>query len=122
MVALFSGSNNKVGCGFGIFFVYLYTTFYASSLDVTSYVYCAEIFPTYMRTTGMGVSIIGFFGAALGKSWSQYFPSFRPLILDNSLWTSRSNSIRDHWLALLSGLHHSPSSWSTNHLEVLPRD
>lgn len=65
MVALFAGTSNSVGCGFGIFFVYLYTTFYAFCLDVTSYIYCAEIFPTYMRTTGMAVAIISYYAAAL---------------------------------------------------------
>ncbi|KAL2704463.1 hypothetical protein AAEP93_005534 [Penicillium crustosum] len=65
MVAQYAGTGNRVGCGFGVLFVYLYTTFYGFCLDVTSYVYCAEIFPTYMRTTGMAVSIISYFAPAL---------------------------------------------------------
>ncbi|EXJ66148.1 uncharacterized protein A1O5_10764 [Cladophialophora psammophila CBS 110553] len=65
MVARYAGTSNRVGCGFGVFFVYLYTTFYGFCLDSTSYVYCSEIFPAYMRTTGMAVSIIGYFAPAL---------------------------------------------------------
>ncbi|KAF9889092.1 hypothetical protein FE257_008069 [Aspergillus nanangensis] len=65
MVARYAGTSNRIGCGFGVLFVYLYTTFYAFCLDVTSYVYCAEIFPTYMRPTGMAISIISYFAPAL---------------------------------------------------------
>lgn len=67
MVARYSGTTNRVGCGFGVFFVYLYTTFYGFCLDVTCYVYCAEIFPTYMRPTGMAISIVSYFAPALRK-------------------------------------------------------
>lgn len=66
MVARYAGTGNRVGCGFGIFFVFLFTTCYAGCLDVTSYVYCSEIFPTNMRTTGMGVAIVAYFAPALG--------------------------------------------------------
>ncbi|KAL2832188.1 putative sugar transporter [Aspergillus pseudoustus] len=65
MVARYAGTANRVGCGFGVLFVYLYTTFYGFCLDVTCYVYCAEIFPTYMRPAGMAVSIISYFAPAL---------------------------------------------------------
>jgi MFS family permease len=68
MVALYSGTENRVGRGFGIFFVYLYTTCYAFCLDATSYVYCAEIFPAHMRTTGMAICIVAYFAPALRKS------------------------------------------------------
>lgn len=57
MVAEYSGTTNRVGNGFGVFFLFLFVTFFATFLDVTEYVYCAEIFPTHVRTFGMGMSI-----------------------------------------------------------------
>jgi MFS family permease len=57
MIAEFSGTPDRVGNGFGVFFLFLFVTFYGACLDATSYVYCAEIFPTHHRATGMGVSI-----------------------------------------------------------------
>lgn len=68
MVARYAGTTNKVGCGFGVFFVYLYATFYAFTLDSTSYVYCAEIFPAFIRATGMAVCIVAYFVPAL-RTW-----------------------------------------------------
>lgn len=65
MVAEFSGTANKVGNGFGVFFLFLFVTFYGSSLDATSYVYCAEIFPTHIRASGMGISIFSQFSTTL---------------------------------------------------------
>jgi hypothetical protein len=67
MVALYASSTNRVGCGFGIFFLYLYTTFFGGCLDVTGYVYWTEIFPTYARAAGVSISIVSFFATGLGK-------------------------------------------------------
>jgi hypothetical protein len=39
MVARFGGTSNKVGNGFGVLFLYLFVTFYASCIDAVSYVY-----------------------------------------------------------------------------------
>jgi len=61
MVAEFSGTSNKIGNGFGVFFLYLFVTFYGGSMDASSYVYCAEIFPTSIRAQGVGVSVSGLF-------------------------------------------------------------
>ncbi|KAJ5874235.1 uncharacterized protein N7529_002665 [Penicillium soppii] len=57
MVAEFSGTHNKIGNGFGVFFLFLFVTFYGGCLDATTYVYSAEIFPTHARGLGMGLSI-----------------------------------------------------------------
>lgn len=65
MVAQFSGTSNRVGNGFGVFFLFLFVTFYGSSLDATSYVYTAEIFPTHIRAQGMGISIFSQFSSTL---------------------------------------------------------
>lgn len=61
MVAEFSGTSNKIGNGFGVFFLYLFVAFYGGSMDASSYVYCAEIFPTSIRAQGVGVSVSGLF-------------------------------------------------------------
>uniref|UniRef100_A0A0B7KSN6 Major facilitator superfamily (MFS) profile domain-containing protein n=1 Tax=Bionectria ochroleuca TaxID=29856 RepID=A0A0B7KSN6_BIOOC len=61
MVAEFVGTNNKVGNGFGVFFLYLFVFFYGGSMDASSYVYCAEIFPTSIRAQGVGFSVAGLF-------------------------------------------------------------
>jgi MFS family permease len=57
MVAKFSGTDNKIGNAFGVVFLFLYVGIYASCLDATIYVYSAEIFPTHIRATGMGLCI-----------------------------------------------------------------
>ncbi|KAH7013003.1 general substrate transporter [Ilyonectria destructans] len=61
MVAEFVGTNNKVGNGLGVFFLYLFVFFYGGSMDASSYVYCAEIFPTSIRAHGVGLSVSGLF-------------------------------------------------------------
>ncbi|KAF9698416.1 hypothetical protein EKO04_003944 [Ascochyta lentis] len=61
MVAQYGGTTNKVGNGFGVFFLYLFVTFYGGSMDASSYVYCAEIFPTPIRAQGVGFSVMGLF-------------------------------------------------------------
>ncbi|KAL2858501.1 putative sugar transporter [Aspergillus pseudoustus] len=65
MVAEYSGSNNKAGNAMGILFLFLHLTFYATFVDVTSYVYCSEIFPTNQRAQGVAASIVGLFMATL---------------------------------------------------------
>ncbi|KAL3420023.1 hypothetical protein PVAG01_08522 [Phlyctema vagabunda] len=57
MVACFSGTSSKVGNGFGVLFLFTYVGTYALFLDASIYVYCAEIFPTHVRASGMGLSI-----------------------------------------------------------------
>ncbi|KAL7754948.1 hypothetical protein ACKLNR_014705 [Fusarium oxysporum f. sp. zingiberi] len=61
MVAEFVGTTNKVGNGFGVFFLYLFVFFYGGTMDASSYVYCAEIFPTSIRAQGVGFSVAGLF-------------------------------------------------------------
>ncbi|KAJ5507275.1 general substrate transporter [Penicillium freii] len=61
MVAEFSGTSNKIGNGFGVFFLYLFVTFFGGSMDASSYVYYAGIFPTSIRAQGVGVSVSGLF-------------------------------------------------------------
>ncbi|KAJ5659234.1 hypothetical protein N7507_005685 [Penicillium longicatenatum] len=65
MTAQYSGTTNKVGNGFGIFFIYLYLAFQGTFCDTTMYLYVSEIFPTEIRPIGMGFSLFGQFAATL---------------------------------------------------------
>lgn len=65
MVAEYASTANKVGNGFGVFFIYLFVTFYGGCMDVSTYVYCSEIFPTRLRAQGVGFSVSGLFLTAL---------------------------------------------------------
>lgn len=67
MVARYGGTDNKVGNGFGVFFLFLFVTFYGSCVDAISYVYCSEIFPTNMRAKGMALAVMGLFAMTLSK-------------------------------------------------------
>ena len=49
----------------GVFFLFLFVTFYGSTMDATSYVYCSELFPTPLRAQGTGFSVAGLFTATL---------------------------------------------------------
>ncbi|EPE08408.1 general substrate transporter [Ophiostoma piceae UAMH 11346] len=59
MVATYGGTSNKIGNGFGVFFLFAFVTFYGSCVDAVSYIYCAELFPTSLRAQGVGFSILG---------------------------------------------------------------
>ncbi|OAG40005.1 hypothetical protein AYO21_05686 [Fonsecaea monophora] len=63
LVAHYGGpsNTNKAGSGAAVAFIFLFVTCYGLGVDVTSYVYCAEIFPTHMRTRGVGFSVSGLF-------------------------------------------------------------
>jgi MFS family permease len=74
LVATYAGTTNKVGNAFAVLTLFLWLTFYASCIDACSYVYCAEIFPTHMRTQGVAASIFGLFAMTLGESFF-HFPS-----------------------------------------------
>ncbi|OQV02334.1 hypothetical protein CLAIMM_07550 [Cladophialophora immunda] len=63
LIAHYGGptNTNKAGSGAAVAFIFLFVTCYGLGVDVTSYVYCAEIFPTHMRTRGVGFSVSGLF-------------------------------------------------------------
>lgn len=65
MTAIFveTNSNNRVGLGFGVFFIFLFVAFYSSCLDATMYLVPSEIFPMVIRSFGMSFSIMGQFVA-----------------------------------------------------------
>lgn len=69
MTAIFvenpANSNNRVGLGFGVFFIFAYVAFYSSCLDATMYLIPSEIFPMVIRGFGMSWSIMGQFIATV---------------------------------------------------------
>lgn len=65
MVAKFAGTTNKSGNALGVFFTFCFISFYGGGIDVVSYVYCSEIFPTHIRSQGMAWSIVGTFLSTL---------------------------------------------------------
>ena len=56
---------NRVGLGFGVFFIFFYVVFYSSCLDATMYLVPSEIFPMVIRSFGMSFSIMGQFIATV---------------------------------------------------------
>jgi MFS family permease len=61
-----TGSSNRVGLGFGVFFIFLYVFFYSSCMDNQQYVICSEVFPMETRGLGVALSLFGqFAGTAL---------------------------------------------------------
>lgn len=44
-----------------VFFLFLHLAFFALSVDATSYIYSAEIFPNPLRARGLSISISGLF-------------------------------------------------------------
>ena len=65
LVADFAGSTNKVGQGFAVFLLFAFVTFYGSCVDVVSWIYCSEIFPTHARARGFSLSVAGFLASAI---------------------------------------------------------
>lgn len=61
-----TGSSNKTGLGFGVFFIFLYVVFYATMIDAQQYVIVSETYPMEFRSIGVAVSLAcQFAGAAL---------------------------------------------------------
>jgi MFS family permease len=65
LVAEFAGTDNKVGQGFAVFFLFAFVTCYGSCVDVVSWIYCSEIFPTHARARGFSLSVAGFLATAI---------------------------------------------------------
>lgn len=65
LVAEFATTSNKIGQGFAVFFLFAFVTFYGSCVDVVSWVYCSEIFPTHARARGFSLSVAGFLATAI---------------------------------------------------------
>ncbi|KAF5244796.1 hypothetical protein FANTH_7620 [Fusarium anthophilum] len=53
--------NNHTINAAGVFFLFVFVTFYATCIYAISYIYCTEIFPTSIRAKGVSYSVIGLF-------------------------------------------------------------
>ncbi|KAK8027820.1 major facilitator superfamily protein [Apiospora marii] len=65
MIARFAGTDNRAGNAMGVFFIFLYLAFQGTFCDTTMYIYISEIFPTEIRSIGMGFSLFGQFAATI---------------------------------------------------------
>lgn len=59
------GSGNKAGLGACVAVLYLYFIFFCGCIDVTQFVWVAEIFPTAIRSRGVGIGFFGYFVGAI---------------------------------------------------------
>ena len=57
MVASFTGTDNKVGLGFGVFAFYAFVAVYGLGIDVCGVVWYSEIFPNHIRAKGICMAI-----------------------------------------------------------------
>lgn len=61
-----TNSTNRVGLGFGVFFIFFYVAFYASCMDNQQYVMVTESFAMESRSLGVALSLFAqFAGTAL---------------------------------------------------------
>ncbi|OAP57496.1 hypothetical protein AYL99_08234 [Fonsecaea erecta] len=60
-VSIFQRTGSRAIASLAVFFLFLHIALYSVSLDATSYIYSAEIFPTPLRARGVGISITGLF-------------------------------------------------------------
>lgn len=59
-----TNSNNRIGLGFGVFFIFLYVVFFASCMDAQQYVIASETFPMEFRSIGVAISLAAQYCAA----------------------------------------------------------
>jgi hypothetical protein len=67
LFATYAGTDSKGGQVACIVALFLWLTFYATCVDAVSFIYCAEIFPTQMRSQGVAASTGTLFAMTLRK-------------------------------------------------------
>lgn len=60
-VSIFQNTGHRGVAGAAVFFLFLHIAFFSCSIDATSHIYAAEIFPTPVRAKGLSVSVSGLF-------------------------------------------------------------
>lgn len=65
MQASFLGTDNTAGQKAAIFFIFLFIFFWSTFMDASQFVYLAEIFPTHVRSTGVGFGMVGLYLASI---------------------------------------------------------
>lgn len=58
-------NRNEAGLRAGVFFMFLYITFYGCCIDANTFVYCSEIFPSHFRSYGTAWSLSILFLSAM---------------------------------------------------------
>jgi nitrate/nitrite transporter NarK len=61
MISQYAGTGNKAGNAIGVLFMFLYLAFQGTFCNTTMYLYVSEIFPTEIRSIGIGFSLFGQF-------------------------------------------------------------
>lgn len=57
MVHLYAFSDNVAGKNAGVALLYIFLFFYATGIDVGTYIYLGEMFPNHLRVKGVGISL-----------------------------------------------------------------
>ncbi|KIV99334.1 uncharacterized protein PV09_08993 [Verruconis gallopava] len=65
MQASFLGTTNTAGQKAAIFFIFLFIGFWSTFMDASQFVYLSEIFPTHIRSTGVGIGMLGLYFASI---------------------------------------------------------
>ncbi|KAL1644918.1 hypothetical protein SLS58_003989 [Diplodia intermedia] len=65
MTAEYVGTTNEAGNAIGVLMMFLYLAMQGTFCDTTMYLYISEIFPTEIRSIGMGWSLFGQFAATI---------------------------------------------------------
>lgn len=65
MISKYAGTGNKAGNAIGVLFMFLYLAFQGTFCNTTMYLYVSEIFPTEIRSIGIGFSLFGQFAATI---------------------------------------------------------
>jgi len=64
-VATYQRTGSLTEAKLAVFFLFLHIGFYGTTVDATTYIYAAEIFPNPLRARGIGISISGLFMATI---------------------------------------------------------
>ena len=64
-LSTYQRTGNKGVAAAAVFFLFLHIGFYSTTMDATSYIYAAEIFPTPVRAKGIAISVSGLFVATI---------------------------------------------------------
>lgn len=64
-VSLYQTTGSNSAASAAVFFLFLHIACFSSSVDATSYIYAAEIFPTTVRAKGLSISVSGLFIATI---------------------------------------------------------
>jgi len=79
-VARYEATGSPTDAKLAVFFLFLHIGFYGTTVDASTYIYAAEIFPNPLRARGIGISISGLFMAVI------VFTSAAPVAFDNVGW------------------------------------